>query len=359
MWLILPPSTSSLSAPASEDSTSDLTLQQAERAASSAGLSGTPRPAKSWRRAWRTRPSLRSLSGLTCEPSTADAGVDAWISSLRATRASRSVTLADALDRTILATFGRTSLASLARLNPASCSSRTSPDTSLSGSMLFAPISDASATELRRDCSRRQRLARRTGGSGCSSWASPRTSDTNGAGEHGEGGTDLRTQVAGWSTPKVSAWGWTNSREGVRPTLQGEAEMWPTPMAADDGHKVTPASSQAGLIGAADQWWPTARSTDHKDSRASNNGTFFDRTLLDAAIDFHSGPLAPATSTDGDKSLSVTPTSRPRLNPAFVEWLMGLPAGWTDFASAATAWSLWQRRMRSSLFGLVCGRETK
>jgi len=39
----------------------------------------------------------------------------------------------------------------------------------------------------------------------------------------------------------------------------------------------------------------------------------------------------------------------PTLNPLFVEALMGWPIGWTGFASAATAWSPWLRRMRGEL----------
>ncbi len=34
------------------------------------------------------------------------------------------------------------------------------------------------------------------------------------------------------------------------------------------------------------------------------------------------------------------------LNPRFVEALMGWPIAWTDFGSAATAWSHWLPRMR-------------
>ena len=42
-----------------------------------------------------------------------------------------------------------------------------------------------------------------------------------------------------------------------------------------------------------------------------------------------------------------TPRSGRRLNPLFVEWLMGWPLGWTDFAPLGTGWSRWQRAMRS------------
>ena len=39
-------------------------------------------------------------------------------------------------------------------------------------------------------------------------------------------------------------------------------------------------------------------------------------------------------------------------NPPWVEWLMGLPAGWTDCKSSATGWSLWWPAMRGALSNL-------
>lgn len=38
-----------------------------------------------------------------------------------------------------------------------------------------------------------------------------------------------------------------------------------------------------------------------------------------------------------------------RLNPTFVEWLMGWPLGWTDFAPVGTEWYRWRRHMLSEL----------
>jgi len=49
---------------------------------------------------------------------------------------------------------------------------------------------------------------------------------------------------------------------------------------------------------------------------------------------------------------SDTSDVRRTLNPLFVEALMGWPTGWTAFASTATAWSPWLRRMRSELWQL-------
>lgn len=42
-------------------------------------------------------------------------------------------------------------------------------------------------------------------------------------------------------------------------------------------------------------------------------------------------------STSGDSSSIAAPTSRQRLNPLFVEWLMGWPEGWTSLAPIGSA----------------------
>jgi site-specific DNA-cytosine methylase len=55
--------------------------------------------------------------------------------------------------------------------------------------------------------------------------------------------------------------------------------------------------------------------------------------------------LDPENSTPGEKS---SPSPR-RLNPLFVEWLMGWPIAWTDCDSAAMEWCRWRQRMRLEL----------
>lgn len=323
------PSTCSPCAPASAGSISELNSQQAERLASSVTLSGKLSPPRSWRRAWKTKPWLARLSGATCEPSTVARGVELWIASLGGIRANRSHSPVIVVERTILATFGPKSLASLRKSSPASCSSRTSEGTYRSDSTMFPVTFTEWATALRQDCLQRRKSARRTSGNGCSSsawhtpkvargaysyangdhnkpvlnlagqsvmWSSPRTSDTNGAGQHGAGGVDLRTQVDVWQTPATDSF---RSRGGERKDEMG---------------------------------------------------------LDQQARVFPSSPQDPEHALSGIESCESGPTSRPRLNPAFVEWLMGWPLGWTDFAPVGTASSVWWPRMRSCLFGLVCGR---
>jgi len=49
----------------------------------------------------------------------------------------------------------------------------------------------------------------------------------------------------------------------------------------------------------------------------------------------------------------VRPSFRKRLNPLFVEWLMGWPIGWTGSAPVETASSHWWQAMRGELSRLV------
>ena len=43
------------------------------------------------------------------------------------------------------------------------------------------------------------------------------------------------------------------------------------------------------------------------------------------------------------------------LNPCFVEWMMGVPIGWTAYAPSAMEWSRWWWRMHSALSRLAPG----
>lgn len=89
MWLYLP-STPSNSAPASACSAKASEPDSSFSASTTepfATWSGKPLLPRNLPRLWKREPSIRRLSGLTCSPSTAQRGADAWISSLRVSRA--------------------------------------------------------------------------------------------------------------------------------------------------------------------------------------------------------------------------------------------------------------------------------
>ena len=397
MWIVLP-STSSHSAPESAGSTSELSLQQAEALASSVTLSGKLSRPASWRVAWNRKPWLRHLSGATCEPSTAARGVELWIASLADTRANRSASPVAALGRTILATFGRRSLESLLRLNPHCVSLKTSAGTYHSGSTLFGTSFKEWATELRRDYSARRKSARRTGGSGCSSWPTTTVGDSKsacnqtanrsaGSSDH-NAGTTLVDAIKMWPTIRVEDAESCGQHPGATDALNKTAEHWTTPQCHDTNPRGAGNRENPNGGGACLAWdaatWATPRTSDTNGAGAHGTGGVDLRTQSRAWMTPKAGeasghartttgrPLEmsthlstqaflcslpdPDSDPSGSKSCEPDQTSRPRLNPAFVEWMMGWPHGWTDFGPVGTELSPWRRRMRLCLCGLVCGR---
>ena len=99
--------------------------------------------------------------------------------------------------------------------------------------------------------------------------------------------------------------------------------------------------------------WPTPTTRDHKGSCPYHEGG----PDLPEMVSRFSLQIQ-TSSTDGPTSSPETPDSTPpsRLNPAFVEWLMGLPVGLTGLTGSEPLeipWSHWLQRMRSALSQLA------
>jgi hypothetical protein len=331
MWIVVPKSIFYRCAVESQDSTSELTLQQAVAAAQYVSLSGKLSPQRSWLLAWKTKPWLRRLSGLTLEHSTAGRGVESWIASLRDIRANHSAPLASELVRQILDIYGPTSVASLAKQNPDSSFSKMSQATSLWDSTQSPAIYKNWATKLRLACLQRRKSAHRTDGSGClfSGWPTTRVSMANGkwVAKNGKDYGHLETTAENWPTPRAQEPNRTT--EGFSRGLKELVE----------GHPQTPKKKSEN--------WPTPNATDH--FRSAKVGQ--KRGQLSEATEqkWESSHLNQQSASDGLKSSASDQISRPRLNPAFCEWLMGWPHGWTDFVPLATEWSAYVQRMHSYL----------
>jgi hypothetical protein len=97
----------------------------------------------------------------------------------------------------------------------------------------------------------------------------------------------------------------------VRPLLALKAAQWPTPQTSDSG----------GIV-------------DEKAADLSHIAENSEREQLCrrvAVLLRDLGLLDPTTSAHGRSSFGPTQSSfRGRLNPAFEEWLMGFPIGWTE-----------------------------
>jgi hypothetical protein len=116
--------------------------------------------------------------------------------------------------------------------------------------------------------------------------------------------------------------------------------LWPTPRAQEPG-----STSEHYSMGLAEtiKVWPTITAQD-----AKNNGgaSQFQRNTkpLNVEATLHcSHPTQTATGA----------AFQPTLNPAFTEWLMGWPIGWTALEPAVTGWCRWQQHMHGALSALV------
>jgi hypothetical protein len=365
-WLYLPeavtPSSASLSAPEQAGSTSD-SPSHAPGIALCVTSSGkvTLRPF-SWR-GWKTRPWIKHLSGTTLPPSMAVRGVERWISSLAAIRASLFPSRASARGRRIPAIYGHTSPGSFSSVNQNGCFWKTSPIISTS----VIARSEASwktwATALRKDCLRRQKSARRINASGCSSsldetnWPTPRASANENrqtkptpsqlAGKHG---MNLATKAVMWPTPQTDSF---RTRGGTRRNEKGLDRMardWPTPMASD-GCKPSGGNRRSADLTHVAGMWPTPLARDWKGTNSPEHVKQQPpaRNHMDQLANFAVYSRQAQTISQAGESIC---DQRRSLNPAFVEALMGWPTAWTDFDFAATAWSPWLQRMRSEFLRL-------
>lgn len=284
---------------------------------------------------WRRRSWTRLLSGTTLPPSTAAHGVASWISSLRDTHASRSALPDGGGEPQTLATSGPMSPGLPANAEPPTSSWRTSPIIFVRDSVRFTMTWEQWVSALQLNCSRRLKSARDTSASASSSWPTARAADSQGSSYQRDRG-----------------------RKGAeRPTLLGAAMMWPTPRAAEAEHlgwvAITGRKDENSLTQAANLW-PTVTARDYRapNSKASQNkrnaGTNRGHQLPNFLEHHFSLPQAPATD-DGAISSPNSHTSHRRLNPIFVEWLMGWPIGWTACGRSETGFVPWLRHSRSAL----------
>lgn len=331
-------------------------------------------PLRFWRRAWKKHSWLRRLSGLTSPPSTLEDGAASWMSSLRATRASRSALQAAAEARTTLDTCGRMLPAWSANPDQLSFFSRTSPAIYDSASMRSARIFTAWAIALRADYSARRNATRLTGGSDSSHCPTTTAEDSEQSQARRLKDRTLTTEIRAWPTPDAGVSQQDNRSmiEGaaVRPNLAKLAKDWPTPCTQDSDHGDDSEAKREGsmsLRGASSVWQtPAADSLDRqarwvtpaaRDWKGANGPDHLERNVgrmhmdqLANQVEYLFGPQAPQENGAGSPATSGPPSQR--LNPRFVEWLMGLPPRWISFAPVGTEWfRSWRARHSSALLG--------
>lgn len=394
MWLHIPTSVCSAE---SECSTS-LSESQSQALAALVTVSGKDRRPPYWLLAWRKAVWMRRLSGLTLEPSLANTSVAAWLDSLEGSPAPTCPSPERKQESTENTAASSLKLSdSFAIWNPSSGSfSKTSLRFSLFPQDIpYSENLPKSGSMRNGELYERPKLVRRTAASVCSSmrrdaalarptpkvndgehpgrakskdgqefplsmaanlWPTPRSEDSEACGNH-PGATDSLTGATKeWQTPATDSF---RSRGGDRKDEMGldqQSRFWATPRTITGGGETAERKQELGReesgggdLQAQVQMWNTPASRAYRSPNA-NPDQHPDQLANQA---YHSFPQDQPTETHGDKFSPSGQTSRRRLNPAFVEWLMNLPGGWTDFAPLGMEWSRYARRLRTEYLRIV------
>jgi len=374
-WLYIP----SLSAQVCADLNSASTLLALEHSSQSCTVSGKPASPKSLRLALKRGRFTRLRFGLTCEPSVMglfasmladDAILKESDCSLRDIRVNHSPSPASVAAETIRDTFGLSLWTRLIAIARRCAFLRTSQATFGWGSEPSDEISKSEATRFRRAYSRRLKLVRRTSDydSSSSPWMTARTSRGQYTRDNGDSMQErltLEGQSQNWPTPDAAL---MNNREtpetfearrtalavkhrngnGAGTPLGMSVLQWPTPCTGESltGHGRRGGKSRNGrqsgqsleaIARAAGPSFPTPKSSDTSSGQVSPT-TLAKNSRPLTEIACQHGRQPDPTPTDGKQCLSDGQNSHPqsrKLNPAFVEWLMGLPLGMTGSECSA------------------------
>lgn len=259
-----------------------------------------------WLREWSKATFAPLRFTLTSDPSTVGRGVESWISSLRATRASPSAAQASGEAETTLDTSGPRSCGCFKSAGPLFSSAKTCAAMQVKGWKKSWPSFSATGSPSKATYSARKRRGRLTVARGSSFLPTP-TASPYGTSLNVDPG-DGRGSFKGKGKPSLS-------------TMARKA-LWPTPTASlgTKGGRVTPRKGREGgtLIEAvaARQKWPTPTVGDSRGSGSRN---------LEGSKAHAGVSLTDAVCRGG----SSTGAPGGPLNPTWVEVLMGWPENWT------------------------------
>lgn len=240
MWIIPAPTISSQSAPGSEGSISVSTSPEEMLAQFAWSREKATQP-RFWRRVWKMGLFPRLRAGAILPRSTVSHGVELWIASLAETRANQTLSPAKVSAPTMKDGYSTTYSGSSRKCGLRVSSARTYAGILTGNSQPSSRHWKDWVTALRSEYSARKRLGSATGESGCSSWPTASTYPDP---------KDIELV----KSRRLRILKERKNGNGFGLTIAQAVAMWPTMMAADDGHKVIPTSAQAGLIGAVALW---------------------------------------------------------------------------------------------------------
>jgi len=332
MWIVpkslelTNPSTSSVFVPDTVASSADLTLLEST-IGSSLMWRSKPSPLQTWSRRWSRVNWIPHLFGRTLKPSQHISFETALTSSLEDIRANRLVRLEREAGSKTPVISGHTSDGTYNQLNLFNASSRTSKDTSRLDSTASSATWKKMVTAQRGEYSQRKKLARHTNANESSYLPTP-SATSYGNNQGGAAGRTGKVRHSLESMARHNLWPTPAYLLGM---TQKPTHSVPTPTASDHiERKNTNVGASNGELNfktnksvSLDRYvkmWPTPRASEHKDC----------------------GPVGSKSHTHMDKRSYLCAKAKdpdqPRglLNPTWVEWLMGVPTGWTGLDSWGT-----------------------
>ena len=302
---------------------------------------------RTWLQRWKRENWMQHLCSRTLRPSLTGSFVDAWTSSVVASRANHSVLLESVTALKIQDTFSHTSPTESESANLELFSLKTLKESSQPRQQTenqFSSMSSESwkawVTEQRQEYSQRVKSERLTRESESSSLAWPTASVAGCV----EGGVAKNVEMTS-SGFKATRENGTSYGAKLRDSVIHHEKNWPT-MTVKSGGGLPPNSQSksrsrkqhAGhpletAVMREPQNWPTASARDWKDTAGMSkerDGKALGRIdQLPRAVYHHDGHQDQANHSTTGKSQE----SQGKLNPDWVEQLMGLPVGWTDLGS--------------------------
>lgn len=284
---------------------------------------GKPTQPRFWRRVWKTGRFTRLRYGATLPPSTLSRGVESWIASLRATRASPTATPERSAAPTTPDGFSTTFSGSSRACGLRVYSARTSRGTPTDRSATSRRHWSEWVTALRQEYSQRKRYVSITDENDFSSW--PTAAAQKGSSEatmyraDGKSRGDILSYAAElfWPTPTA---GTPNSArgsgqdpqarrdQGHAVNLKDVADHWPTPRASEAGPDFAKAGrSDTGMaLPATAEMWGTPTATVRvRDDETMAKGLESRRTQGRSSVPLYLGEQADRWSTpratDGQK----------------------------------------------------------
>ena len=371
MW-ILP---KNLSLPVSSGSTDTVEMlsdlnEQSQACALSLSVRGTPSSLRTWSQKWKRDSWTQYLYGRMLRTSPANlSAISSWISSRLPTLASHSATLGSETEKMMNDTSGPTVESLFSPSGPDGSGLKTSRGTLRLDSPQSLPTWKKMVIQRRGEYSARLKSARLISGSGCLSWPTIIAGDWKG-------------QVPGGGREP-------GMLSGI---IEKEAKSWPT-ATVSDVHTGNLKSSQqkpgsmhsVTLPQAVEKMWPTSSSRDYKDTPGMSTerdgnpegridqlprkvyaemsgppapvndntpGSRRESWRTPSTMECNGGQASPEEMTSKGKTVKlryqvegakIGAQTSAKLNPRWVETLMGLPMGWTSPDAPASLIANWKR----------------